>query len=469
MITKIDISPSLKKTIALEQRVIADSGTLVDRNNTVNSIPYVLLKNRPSIVVTPSAFKEALLYSIVGNTSNTDLTVSRASTRTRVNENGLIEAVPINVPAIDWSSGKPAISIEPQRTNFVTNSEEFDSTPYTRLNLTVVPGQIAPTGGLIATELVEDNTLSIKQIHSTSFAGFVANIPRRYSVFIKKTNKQYVQVGSWRATTIWTAFLINLDDLTFIESPLNALSQVSNLLIEPYQNDFYRLSFNSTRNTNGNLNIYISFTNESTFSSGDYGLHPYLGTNDSMGIIFGVQLEDSLKATSYIPTTGTTVTRLADVITSPVQVFDILKGTLISKFKIDKGSAAERFVVNLTSNTNADYIGITVDLADIRVKFLHRASNTTNTTATASNLGFGNFIAAASWISGQQVLVVKKDNNAPIVVNTSHVLVNPIGIDRFTLGHRLAGNGLLEENIELGTYCPDNLSEQDLIDIVNNL
>jgi hypothetical protein len=51
------------------------------------------------------------------------MTVTRATTATRVDENDLVSSVASNVPRIDYTGGGcPSILLEPQRTNIVLNS-----------------------------------------------------------------------------------------------------------------------------------------------------------------------------------------------------------------------------------------------------------------------------------------------------------------------------------------------------------
>jgi hypothetical protein len=70
-------------------------------------------------IITPNAYKSGKLYAVKG----TDLTVTRATSATRVNANGVIETVAANVPRFDYSGGGcPSILVEPQRTNLVLNS-----------------------------------------------------------------------------------------------------------------------------------------------------------------------------------------------------------------------------------------------------------------------------------------------------------------------------------------------------------
>ena len=133
MTTNIKLSQSLQKTIALEQRALADGGTLINRNHTVNSIPYTLLRQDPSLVLTPSAIKESKIYSIVPNNASGDFSYTQNTANgTRINENGEIEILPANTPRITWENGEPLILVEENRTNLVTYSDDFTQADWTK-------------------------------------------------------------------------------------------------------------------------------------------------------------------------------------------------------------------------------------------------------------------------------------------------------------------------------------------------
>lgn len=81
------------------------------------------LLDTASLVITPNGTKTSKLYSIVPSDGSGDMTVTRATTATRVNSAGLIESVASNVPRLDYSNGTcPSILVEPQRTNIILNS-----------------------------------------------------------------------------------------------------------------------------------------------------------------------------------------------------------------------------------------------------------------------------------------------------------------------------------------------------------
>jgi hypothetical protein len=54
------------------------------------------LLSEASFLVTPNGYKEDKLYAAIPTNGNGDMTFTRATTATRVNEAGLIELVPYN-------------------------------------------------------------------------------------------------------------------------------------------------------------------------------------------------------------------------------------------------------------------------------------------------------------------------------------------------------------------------------------
>jgi hypothetical protein len=83
-----------------------------------------------SVVITPSGYKEGKLYSIKPTDGSGDLSVTRATTATRVNSAGLIEVVPYNL---------------------LQRSEQFDNVIWVKSGLTITANSFtAPNGTLTA-------------------------------------------------------------------------------------------------------------------------------------------------------------------------------------------------------------------------------------------------------------------------------------------------------------------------------
>jgi hypothetical protein len=81
------------------------------------------LLSKASFLVTPNGYKEDKLYAAIPTNGNGDMTFTRATPATRVDENDLISSVASNIPRIDYTGGGcPSILLEPLRTNIVLNS-----------------------------------------------------------------------------------------------------------------------------------------------------------------------------------------------------------------------------------------------------------------------------------------------------------------------------------------------------------
>ena len=114
-----------KSIISLfKARVLNDGGTFEAETNLENQLNTLGsdLFDSASLVITPNGVKTSKLYSIKPNDGAGDLTVTRNTSATRINESGNIVNVPANVARIDYSNGSPAILVEPQMTNSWTNN-----------------------------------------------------------------------------------------------------------------------------------------------------------------------------------------------------------------------------------------------------------------------------------------------------------------------------------------------------------
>ena len=91
------------------------------------------------VVQIPSGYKAGTtdnLYSVLPANGNGDFNATRGSTATRVNKDGFIESVATNVPRLDYPlidgvvQDCPALLLEPQRTNGLPYSLEYDNNTY---------------------------------------------------------------------------------------------------------------------------------------------------------------------------------------------------------------------------------------------------------------------------------------------------------------------------------------------------
>jgi hypothetical protein len=115
-----------------------------------------------SICITPNGVKEGKLYSIKPSDGSGDLSVTRATTATRVNSEGLIEVVPYNL---------------------LQYSEQIDNAAWTKFSpcFATANTTTAPNGTLTADTISTSSTSVIRQTISLN-----AQSVYSYSIYIKK-------------------------------------------------------------------------------------------------------------------------------------------------------------------------------------------------------------------------------------------------------------------------------------------
>jgi len=265
-------------------------------------------------------------------------TTTRDSIATRVNKEGLIEVVGNDIPRIDYTdSAKGALLLEPSRTNKLSTSNDFNGSGWTISNLTVTANQvISPDGTLNASKLEMTGNGSLRNQSEASF-----NDGYAYSIFVKKGNSRYV--------TIRSAFFTQSFNCGF---DLDTLTSEANGKIEDYGNDWYRLSI--TKDISGDVDrsgfFYLYLTNS---------LGSQISVNGNYIYAYGGQIEEGSYATSYIPTSGSSVTRQADTASGSgnSEVFNDSEGVLMFKFKNTDTSNYKLMSISDGTSNNRVFVG----------------------------------------------------------------------------------------------------------------
>ena len=235
-----------------------------------------------------------------GNFKPLPFDFTRASSATVVNKANLIETVGSGEPRIDFNNdAKGALLLEPTRTNKFTYSEDY--TQWSSLNLTVTSNHsISPSGKQDASFIIPSsgsNEHKIELVPSTQ-----TNSEETFSVYAKPNGFDWLYLrtninGSW--TNGYANFNITTGKTDLLGSGFTSSS------IEYVSNGWYRCSVTFSNRGNDALQIFSMPTSQSSsVSNGD-------GVNGAL--IYGAQLEEGSYATSYIPTQGSAVTRVADV------------------------------------------------------------------------------------------------------------------------------------------------------------
>jgi hypothetical protein len=222
---------------------------------------------------------------------------SRASSATRVNKDGLIETVGSGEPRIDFKDNtKGALLLEPSRTNLITYSEDFSQ-------WLLDGSQSSPT---IISDLNPDGSSQVYQINLNTGGNIYrtisisSSIEYTFSVYIKGVGVGRLILSNAQSTPE------NYVDFT-------ATSEWQRIeLTGSSSSTSIRVAIGSWSNSSANGNIQI----------------------------YGAQVEQGSYSTSYIPTSGGVVTRLADSCNNGgnEQVINSTEGVLFLDIEITQNS-----------------------------------------------------------------------------------------------------------------------------------
>jgi len=273
-----------------------------------------------------------------GNFKPLPFDFTRAGSATKVNKQGLIEVVSNNEPRIDFTdNSKGALLLEPQRTNSITHSNDFSQSIYGKFNLTITANEgISPDGTQNANLLVPNAAVGNRYLTNNTGSNLKTN-----TVFLKKKELRYVKVGNAQSNV-----LVDLENGTISASSVST----NNFTIENYGNGWYRVSCFNTLDVN--LQIQIFFGIDGSGSN--------IATNGTDGVyIYGFEIQNGSYATSYIPTSGSAVTRLADVCNNGgnEQVINSTEGVLYFEGSaLADGSVDKRIYID--DGTMNNYVAI---------------------------------------------------------------------------------------------------------------
>jgi hypothetical protein len=295
----------------------------------------------------------------------------------------------LNVPRLTYQNGGggcPSLLLEKQSTNSAFPSEDFSG--YSGSAATISTNQATSPDGTTNADLIYPAT-------SGNFAGKYKNIAKSttgvVSCFVKQASKRYAIIGTDNNATYTCIF--DLQTATVVYQATNYTGK-----IESFGNGWYRISA-----------VYTSST------AADY---PFIGVadNSSGGVvvdgtnglyIWGFQYElNSSYPTSYIPTTSSSATRVADACfkTGISSLIGQSEGTMFCEFNAIGSYDTNNMICTLSDGTGNNRIFLNLTNGVGNLEAVITASGSTTVSFVGSTPSIGRHKIAIAYKSNDVVL-----------------------------------------------------------------
>jgi hypothetical protein len=227
---------------------------------------------------------------------------SRSSSGSYYNASGVLSTAASNQPRFDFNPATYSslgLLIEPQRTNLLLYGEDLSNAFWTKQDTTVAQSDLAPDAATIPYKVAETTTTSFHSVGTT--LSLSASQSYVLSFYAKVGERNWIAVSTGDLAGTIADSYINL------ATGATGTVQHANVTVQTITNGWYRVFVKFNSNSGGSTPTIAVGT-----ATGD-GAKSFAGTTGSGIYVWGLQVELGSYGTSYIQTTGATVTRSADV------------------------------------------------------------------------------------------------------------------------------------------------------------
>ena len=330
-----------------------------------------------------------------------DFTVDRNSTKYVLGSGGDIISYATDEPAFEFNTdgSYKGLLVEPAATNICKQSEN--------INTTWGPANATPTQSTEETpdgdttnkyiKLVDDNTGggATNNVYVQQLIAVDASTKYTASVFLKKSGLNWA-----RLQAVGTGGSPDANPNQYFDLDNGALGTASggieDATIEAYPNNWYRCSITWTQGA-GDTDVYFRIWVADADNDATVDLD-----NTSSIFVWGAQLETGPIATSYIPTTSASVTRVKDNISlgSASSLIGQTEGTLYMEVDFRAATGTEQHILSVSDGTSSNWFLIFAISGNTNVSIIAGGS-TAFSTGTA-NLSDGVQKFALAYANGDQ-------------------------------------------------------------------
>ncbi len=281
-------------------------------------------------------------YLQIAKTSALDVLIDNVSVK---------EVTRNNLARVDYTDGTSSLLVEPERTNLLEYSEDFSQSYWRKDKLTLTSNSIiSPSGELNASLLQE--TVYTSSVPSFDLNGAVTLSAGTYTYtfYIKNNNGRYLGISfgssSERVRTNFD-FTTNTFKTLIFSGTTTGTASFTTL------GDFYRITITATFPSSIPADTVVMPLATDTY--------PYYATQNSDNrsfYLWGFSVEEGSYPTSYIPTDGTTVTRVQDQY-SKTGISDLInseEGSFFVDIAAISATPGAQLSISLSGNGSTDRI-----------------------------------------------------------------------------------------------------------------
>jgi hypothetical protein len=259
------------------------------------------------------------------------------------------------LPRLDYlGSTCPRLILEPQRSNELQYSEQANNAYWSLFGATISANTTATLdpAGYYGSDKLQEDTSTGGHTYGVSISG--GSTTKTLSVFAKAAERNWAALRLYNGSSSFFAYF-NLST-----GALGSVTAGATSAITSYGNGWYRCSIT--------LALGAGSCEPNIFATTGNGTTSYQGVTGSGIYVYGAQLEAGAYATSYIPTLGASVTRVADDAskTGISSLIGQTEGTLYAEWTATNANISGR-ILAISNGGFADRIAILEDAGTIRL------------------------------------------------------------------------------------------------------
>ena len=340
---------------------------------------------------------------------------ARASIGTRVNKDGLIETMGQDIARIDYTdSADGVLLLEPSSTNYDSESENFDTSFMSNSN--------AIQSSILVSDVAPDGT--------TNSVFKISKVTDNSDPYIGRSGVAFTSTNLVFSVWLWTDS-----------------DQPKDVLLLMYRDAVAEITTKNITLTTTPTRYFIQKTFSNTPSNISYRIDLTPNSSNQHIYAWGKQVENNSYLTSYIPTSGSTVTRAAETCNNSgnSEVFNDSEGVLFAEFALQDGDNEIRqlSVSNGSDNESVKILQLNESTIRLEVKM-------------SAGADFVEDVLIDAEINNR-FAIQYKNNDYKVFVNGIKQTVNQrsttsIGLDRFNFDSGGGGYPFYGKTKELGYY-----------------